>query len=139
MTFPRLKKRPPSIFTLPANKNAFFTHKTHTRGGFLALPKQELLRKNSSLIRYRVNPSASIPQELGELYGYLSGALIGAYQSFNTLERLYMDADVVALLNRTGAPEFFVLLQELLVDNIILCIAKLTDKPESGRKPPQER
>jgi hypothetical protein len=90
------------------------------------------------LIRHYVNPPAAIPRELGELYGYLSGALIGTYQSLNALERLYMDAGVVALLNRTGAPEFFVLLQEFLVDNNILSIARLTDKPKSGRKPPQE-
>jgi hypothetical protein len=105
---------------------------------FLALPKQRLSPKNSGLIRHYVNPPAGIPQELGELYGYLSGALIGTYQSLHALERLYMDKGVVALLNRTGAPEFFVLLQEFLVDNIILSIARLTDKPESGRKPPQE-
>jgi AbiU2 len=83
------------------------------------------------LIRYRVNPSEKIPQELAKPYGYLSGALIGTYQSFNTLERLYMDDGVVALLNST-APEFFVLLQGLLVDNIILSIARLTEKAEMG-------
>ena len=83
------------------------------------------------MIRHYVNPPAAIPRELGELYGYLSGALIGTYQSLNALERLYMDADVVALLNST-APEFFVLLQELLADNIILSIAKLTDKATTG-------
>jgi HEPN superfamily AbiU2-like protein len=48
-----------------------------------------------------------------------------------------MNKDVVALLNST-APDFFVLVQELLVNNIILSIARLTDKPGSGRKPPQE-
>src|SRR5207249_4156358 len=114
------------------------THSSHTKptraGLFRDLHKQELLRKNSSLIRYRVNPSAKIPEELGKPYGYLSGALIGAYQSFNTLERLYMDEGVVALLNGTEAPEFFVLLQGLLVDNIILSIARLADKAESGTR-----
>lgn len=95
------------------------------------LPKRRLSRKNSSLIRHRVNPSASIPQELGEPYGYLSSALIGTYESLHALERLYMDAGVVALLNST-APEFFVLLRELLVDNIILSIARLTDKATTG-------
>ncbi len=44
-----------------------------------------------------------------------------------------MNDDVVALLNST-APEFFVLLQQLLVNNIILCIARLTDKPTTGRR-----
>jgi hypothetical protein len=48
-----------------------------------------------------------------------------------------MNKDVVALMNST-APQFFVLVQQLLVNNIILSIARLTDKPESGRKPPQE-
>jgi hypothetical protein len=89
------------------------------------------LHENESLIRHRVNPSTKIPEELKEPYGYLAGALVGAYQSFNTLERLYMDAGVVAVLNRT-APEFFLLLQGLLVDNILLSIARLTDKATTG-------
>ena len=45
-----------------------------------------------------------------------------------------MDEGVVALLNGTEAPEFFVLLQGLLVDNIILSIARLADKAESGTR-----
>ena len=42
-----------------------------------------------------------------------------------------MNDDVVASLNST-APDFFALLQQLLVHNIFLCIARLTDKPEIG-------
>lgn len=44
-----------------------------------------------------------------------------------------MNKDVVALMNRV-APEFFVLLRELLAHDIFLCIARLTDKPEVGRR-----
>jgi hypothetical protein len=99
------------------------------------LGKRRLSRKDNNVIRHRVISPESIPQELKDHYGYLSGALIGTYQSWNALERLYMDNGVVALLNGTGAPEFFVLLQELLADNIILSIAKLTDKAKTG---PQE-
>jgi hypothetical protein len=45
----------------------------------------------------------------------------------------YMNKNVVALMNST-APEFFVLLQELLAHNILLCIPRLTDKHEVGRR-----
>jgi Holliday junction resolvasome RuvABC endonuclease subunit len=86
------------------------------------LLKQELLPKNTPLPRIRINPTEKIPQELKELYGYLSGALVEAHESFLALEELYMDEDVVALMNRV-APEFFVLLQELLAHNIFLCKA----------------
>jgi hypothetical protein len=98
---------------------------------FLRCPNKGLSYKNSGLARIRINPSEKIPRELQELYGYLSGALVEAYESSRALERLYMNDTVVVLLNST-APEFFVLLQQLLVHEIILCIARLTDKPETG-------
>jgi AbiU2 len=84
--------------------------------------------------RIRIRPTDKIPPELKELYGYLSGALVEAHESFLALEKLYMRRDVVALMNST-APEFFVLLQQLLAHNIFLCIARLTEKPEvAGRE-----
>jgi hypothetical protein len=42
-----------------------------------------------------------------------------------------MDAGLVDPLNRI-APGFFAFVQELLAHNIILSIARLTDKPEIG-------
>jgi hypothetical protein len=94
----------------------------------LALPKQRHSRKNNGLAQIRIDPSPKIPHELQKLYGYLSSALSEAHESLRALEKLYMNDDVVALLNST-APEFFGLLQQLLTHNIILCIARLTDKP----------
>ncbi len=44
-----------------------------------------------------------------------------------------MNDDVVALMNSSG-PEFFALLQRLLLHNIILCISRLIDKPEIRRR-----
>jgi hypothetical protein len=85
------------------------------------------------LRRIRINPSAKIPQELKGFYGYLSGALLEACESFLVVERLYMNKDVVALMNSI-APEFFALLRELLAHDIFLCISRLTDKPEVGRR-----
>jgi Holliday junction resolvasome RuvABC endonuclease subunit len=93
-----------------------------------ALPKQRLSHKNSDLVRIRVNPSEKIPEELKELYGYLSGALVEAHESFLALEKLYMNKDVVALMSST-APEFFVLLQELLTHNIRTPTGVLTLQP----------
>jgi hypothetical protein len=94
-----------------------------------SLTQTRAFAKNTGLPRIRINASEKIPQELRKLYGYLSGALVEAHESFLALEKLYMNKDVVALMNST-APEFFVLLQELLTHNIFLCIARLTDKPE---------
>jgi hypothetical protein len=86
------------------------------------------------LARIRGNFSnTKIPQELQKLYGYLFGALIETHESLRALERLYMNDDVVTLLNSEG-PEFFALLRELLIHNIILCIARLTDEPGTGRR-----
>jgi AbiU2 len=81
-------------------------------------------------MRHRVKASPLIPEELRELYGYLSSALFEARESLHALENLYMDAGVVALLNRT-APAFFILVEEVLVNNIILSIARLTDQPQT--------
>jgi AbiU2 len=100
----------------------------HARSPF-GIAQTRVSHKNSRLIR--VEPSPSIPQELRKLYGYLSSALTEAHESLRALERLYLNDDVVALLNST-APEFFALLQQLLVHNIILYIARLTDEPETG-------
>lgn len=55
------------------------------------------------------------------------------YESLRVLERLYMNDVVVARLN-SAAPEFFALMRQLLIQNIILCIARLTDKPQNGRR-----
>ena len=52
----------------------------------------------------------------------------------HALVSLYANSDVVALLNSTS-PAFFVLVQEMLVDNLILSVARMTDKPESGHPP----
>jgi AbiU2 len=79
----------------------------------------------------RINPSPLIPQQLRELYGYLSGALIETYEAFCALQRLYMDEDVVASMNSTAA-EFFAFVKEVLAQHIILSIARLTDKPQTG-------
>ena len=83
-------------------------------------------------MRHRVEASPLIPEELRKLYGYLSSALFEARESLHALENLYMDAGVVALLNRT-APAFCILVEEVLVNNIILSIARLTDQPQIGQ------
>jgi hypothetical protein len=82
-------------------------------------------------MRYRVKSSPLIPPELQEPYGYLSTALFQTRESLHALESLYMDAGLVDPLNRI-APGFFAFVQELLAHNIILSIARLTDKPEIG-------
>ena len=82
-------------------------------------------------MRYRVESSPLIPPELQEPYSYLSTALFETRESLHALESLYMDAGLVDLLNRI-APAFFAFVKEVLAHNIILSIARLTDKPEIG-------
>jgi hypothetical protein len=83
------------------------------------------------MMRYRVESSQLIPPELQEPYSYLSTALFETRESLHALENLYMDAGVIDLLNRI-APAFFAFVKEVLVHNIILSIARLTDKPQTG-------
>jgi hypothetical protein len=83
-------------------------------------------------IRIKYNET-KILKEHQKLYGYLSSALSETYESLRALERLYMNDVVVARLN-SAAPEFFALVRQLLIHNIILCIARLTDSPKNGRR-----
>jgi len=85
--------------------------------------------------RIRINYSETrIPKEHQKLYGYLSGAVTETYESLRAVEKLYMNDVVVARLN-SAAPEFFALVRQLLIHNIILCIARLTDRPKTfGRE-----
>ena len=43
-------------------------------------------------------------------------------------------SDVVVARLNSAAPEFFALVRQLLIHNIILCIARLTDKPQNGKR-----
>jgi hypothetical protein len=98
------------------------------------LPKQGLSDKSSGLPRIRINyGETKVPKEHQKLYGHLSGALTETYESLHALERLYMSDVVVARLN-SAAPEFFALVRQLLIHNIILCIARLTDKRQNGKR-----
>jgi hypothetical protein len=92
---------------------------------------QGLSHKHSGMPRIRISYNETkIPKEHQKLYGYLSGALTETYESLRAVEKLYMNDVVVARLN-SAAPEFFALVRQLLIHNIILCIARLTDKPKT--------
>ena len=50
----------------------------------------------------------------------------------NEFERLYGKVEHVALLNRIGGA-FFAAVQQILWDDLLLCVTRLTDPPETGR------
>ena len=120
------------MLTLPSPTREIVTnHSVFVKQDHFPLPTQALSHKCSGMPRIRINYNETkIPREHQKLYGYLSGALAETYESLRAVERLYMSDVVVARLNST-APEFFALVRQLLIHNIILCIARLTDKPKT--------
>lgn len=82
----------------------------------------------------RLIPDQRIPEPLREIYGHLAGGLIETYELLNELVCLYSTSeDVVDLLNTTAAA-FFVRHEGLLIDGIILSLARMTDRKESGHQ-----
>jgi hypothetical protein len=90
------------------------------------------------MIISRVEVSRKIPTELREVYGRLAGAVIDTLGCYSELVTLFGSQETVTLLNAT-APTFFLRHQQLLIDNMILSLSRLTDTTSSGpRKNPQE-
>lgn len=86
----------------------------------------------------RVKPDERIPEELQEICAHLAGNLIWTQGAFEELMFLFGTSETVALLNET-APAFFVRHQDLLLENIILSLSRMTDEKRSGsRKNSQE-
>lgn len=74
---------------------------------------------------------SSMPLPLADLHRLLWADLALLYQRWNTFQALYTDQDVVDLLNWAAAG-FFRLHQRVLLDDVLLGLARLGDRPESG-------
>jgi len=86
----------------------------------------------------RVKPDKRIPENLREIYAHLAGNLIWTYGAFEELMFLFGTSETVNLLNE-ALPAFFVRHEDLLLENIILSLARMTDEKWSGsRKNRQE-
>jgi hypothetical protein len=72
--------------------------------------------------------------DLGELYDALWQQLAWLYRKWEEYVALFgKSPERIELLNR-AAPAFFRIVQDSLFEDILLHIARLTDKPETGKK-----
>src|SRR5512144_2855527 len=80
----------------------------------------------------RARKLTAMGPELGQLHYELWNELAWIHAKWKQYHRLYGTSDdTVALLNKT-APSFFYLLGSILLDDVLLHIARLTDPPDLG-------
>jgi hypothetical protein len=80
------------------------------------------------------NPDARIPEELREIYAHFVGILIETLGALDELTILFSTSkEAVELMNKT-APTFFARHEQLLIQHIILSVARLTDPRQSGSR-----
>jgi hypothetical protein len=82
-------------------------------------------------MRAKLKPDKRIPENLREIYAHLAGNLIWTYGAFQELMLMFGTSETVNLLNET-APTFFVRHKDLLLENIILSLSRMTDEKWSG-------
>jgi hypothetical protein len=86
----------------------------------------------------RLEPDKRIPEKLREIYAHLAGNLMWTYGAFEQLMFLFGTSESLDLLNE-HAPAFFARHQDLLINDIVLSLSRMTDEKQSGsRKNPQE-
>jgi hypothetical protein len=80
------------------------------------------------------NPDPRIPEELREIYAHFVGILIETLGALDELTILFSTSkEAVELMNKT-APTFFSRHEQLLIQHIILSVARLTDPRQSGTR-----
>ena len=72
-------------------------------------------------------------KKLDALLDTLGSEWAGGVARHNEFEKLFSRAENVALLNRVGGA-FFADVQQILWDDLLLRVTRLTDRPQSGRK-----
>ena len=75
---------------------------------------------------------ASTAATFAEFLDALNAEWARGIARLNEFERLYGKVEHVALLNRIGGA-FFAAVQQILWDDLLLCVTRLTDPPETGR------
>jgi hypothetical protein len=91
------------------------------------------------MIVYRLdNPDPRIPENLRTTYAHLVGGALELLRVLRELEVLFgASSKTIKLLNK-AAPDFFMHHRELLTDQIILSVSRLTDNRWSGPGKSQE-
>jgi hypothetical protein len=74
-----------------------------------------------------------MPPDLAAIHGLLWAEVAFLYQRWTTFKTLYTDPKTVELLNWAAAG-FFQLHQRILLDDVLLGIGRLADKPTTGRQ-----
>ena len=73
------------------------------------------------------------PEEISEIFEKLRTEIVWLHGRWIIFEQLYATSpERVDLLNET-ASSFFHILQTVLIDDVLMYIGRLTDKPETGR------
>jgi len=79
----------------------------------------------------RVEPGPEIPEDFKEIWARLAGILVETRGDLDELKYLYGSDDMVKFLDDL-APAFFIRHREILVNQVILSLAQLTDAKQSG-------
>src|SRR5690606_4985825 len=71
--------------------------------------------------------------EFGNLYHALESEYFWVRLKWQEFVALFASADRVEILN-AAAPAYFLMLQDVLSDDILMHVARLTDPPTTGKK-----
>lgn len=74
-----------------------------------------------------------MPAALSEVFGELWQDVVWVHGKWAIFCQLYAEKDSVELLNNT-APSFFRICQDVLLDDVLLTICRITDPAQTGRK-----
>jgi len=75
----------------------------------------------------------NMPLHIYEIYVEIWQEVVWVHSKWNIFLQLYSDSETIALLNNT-APSYFRICQDVLLDDIMLSICRLTDPAQTGGK-----
>src|SRR5262245_42773346 len=91
------------------------------------------MAENRSSEEYGKKLIAVMGQGLGDLFHKLDDHVVWAWLKWKQFEGLFGSPESVALLNE-AAPAFFSLLQRTLLQDLVLHVSRLTDRPRVAGK-----
>lgn len=75
-----------------------------------------------------------MPNEIREAYAALSDDVLYLHHKWKVIRELYVSGETVIELLNITAPGFFRICKDVLVDDLFLCIRRLTDPKQIGKK-----
>ena len=93
------------------------------------------MRRDQSAEQVKSEHIDKLGKELGSQYNLLYNGVISISLNFNEFKYLYSESDSrIAIMNKTAPFFFFKILQNMLWENILLGICRITDPPKSAGK-----